>query len=104
MPDGELKALGDLAAEYADKAVTSTVQGVHTAISGRVFDAVGAGSTLARATHDAVSDSVYGALRLGGQGVGIAIRERRGSSVGRRNGRPSARRASGARRRRRSTA
>jgi pimeloyl-ACP methyl ester carboxylesterase len=73
MPDGELKALGDLAAEYADKAVTSTVQGVHTAISGRVFDAVGAGSQVARTTHDAVSDGLYGALRLGGYGVGMAI-------------------------------
>ncbi len=73
MPDSELQALGGLAAEYADKTLTSTVQGVHTAISGRVFDAVGAGSSAARTTHDAVSGAVYGALRVGGQGLGKAI-------------------------------
>jgi pimeloyl-ACP methyl ester carboxylesterase len=73
MPDAELKAVGGLAAEYADRTVTTTVQGVHKAISGRVFDAVGAGSYAARTAHDAISDRVYGALRLGGQGVGRAI-------------------------------
>jgi pimeloyl-ACP methyl ester carboxylesterase len=73
MPDSELRAAGGLAAEYADRAVTSTVQGVHKAISGRVFDAMGAGSAAARIAHDAVSDRVYDALRLGGQGVGKAI-------------------------------
>ena len=73
MADSELKALGDLAGEYADKAVTSTVQGVHKAISARVFDAVGAGSFAVRTAHDAVSDGVYEAFRLGGQGLGKAI-------------------------------
>jgi pimeloyl-ACP methyl ester carboxylesterase len=73
MPDSELRALGGLAAEYADKALTSTVQGVHTAVSGRAFDAVGVGSSAARIAHDRVSDGVYGALRLGGQGIGMAI-------------------------------
>jgi pimeloyl-ACP methyl ester carboxylesterase len=73
MPDSELRAVGGLAAEYADRAVTSTLQGVHTAISGRVFGAMGAGSAAARVAHDAVSDRVYDALRLGGQGFGRAI-------------------------------
>ncbi len=73
MADSELKALGDLAGEYADKAITSTVEGVHRAVSGRVFDAVGAGSFAVRTAHDTVSDGVYGALRLGGQGLGKAI-------------------------------
>jgi pimeloyl-ACP methyl ester carboxylesterase len=73
MADSELRALGDLAAEYADRALTSTIQGVHTAVSTRAFDATGAGATVARVTHDAVSDTVYGALRLGGRGVGAAI-------------------------------
>ena len=73
MADSELRALGDLAAEYADKALTSTVQGVHSAVSARVFEATSAGSTAARVTHDAISDAVYGALRLGGLGVGAAI-------------------------------
>jgi pimeloyl-ACP methyl ester carboxylesterase len=73
MADSELRALGNLAVDYADKALTSTVQGVHSAVSTRVFDAAGAGSAAARATHDAISDTVYGALRVGGRGVGSAI-------------------------------
>ena len=73
MADSELRALGDLAGEYADKALTSTVQGVHSAVSTRVFDATSAGSAAARVTHDAISDAVYGALRLGGRGVGAVI-------------------------------
>ena len=73
MPDGELKALGVLAADYADRALTSTIQGVHEAVARRVFGAVGTGSTAARVTHDAISDGVYGALRLGGRGLGQAI-------------------------------
>ena len=73
MPDSELKALGELAGEYADKALTSTVQGVHDAIAGRVFDGVGVGSSAVRSAHDAVSGGVYGALRLGGRGLGRAI-------------------------------
>lgn len=71
--DGELKALGDLAAEYADRALTSTAQGVHTAISGRVLAGIGAGSDVARLTHDVISDRVYGAIRLAGRGLGGAI-------------------------------
>ena len=73
MPDSELKALGDLAAEYADRALTSTIQGVHSAFASRVFDATGATSAAVRATHDTVSGTVYGALRIGGRGVGAAV-------------------------------
>jgi pimeloyl-ACP methyl ester carboxylesterase len=73
MPDGELKALGGIAAEYADRALTSTVQGVHAAVASRAFGAVGTGSAAARLTHDAISDRVYWALRLGGHGLGRAI-------------------------------
>lgn len=65
MPDGELRALGDLAAEYADKALTSTIEGVHTAVAARAFGAVGTGSAVAHRAHETISSGVYSALRLG---------------------------------------
>ncbi len=71
MPDSELKALGELAGRYADEALLSPIQGVHSAISDRVFGILGDG--LAKRSHDAVSAGVYGALRLGGKGAGAAI-------------------------------
>jgi pimeloyl-ACP methyl ester carboxylesterase len=73
VPDSELKALGDLAGRYADEALLSPIQGVHSAISERVFGAVGNGSTVAKQAHDAVSAGVYGALRLSSKGAGMAI-------------------------------
>lgn len=73
MADAELKAAGDLAAEYVDKVFTSTVQGVHEAISGRAFGVLGENASAARVTHDTVSRGVYGAIRLGGQGLAGAI-------------------------------
>jgi pimeloyl-ACP methyl ester carboxylesterase len=71
VPDSELKALGDLAGRYADEALLSPIQGVHSAVSGRVFGVLGGG--VAKRAHDAVSAGVYGALKLGGKGAGAAI-------------------------------
>ncbi len=73
MPDSELKALGELAGRYADEALLSPIQGVHTAVSERVFGAIGGGSVVVKQAHDAVSSGVYGALKLGGKGAGAAI-------------------------------
>ena len=73
MPDSELKALGDLAGRYADEALLSPIQGVHSAISERVFGAIGDGSVVVKQAHDAVSAGVYSALKLGGKGAGAAI-------------------------------
>ena len=73
MPDSELKALGQLAGRYADEALLSPIQGVHSAVSERVFGAIGEGSTVVKQAHDVVSAGVYGALRLGGKGAGAAI-------------------------------
>lgn len=71
MPDSELKALGELAGRYADEALLSPIQGVHSAVSERVFGFVGDG--VAKRAHDTISAGVYGALRLGGKGAGAAI-------------------------------
>ena len=73
MPDSELKALGELAGRYADEALLSPIQGVHSAVSERVFGAIGGGSVVVKQAHDAVSSGVYGALKLGGKGAGAAI-------------------------------
>lgn len=73
MPDSELKALGELAGRYADEALLSPVQGVHSAISERVFTVVSGGSGVVKRAHDAASAGVYGALKLGGKGAGAAI-------------------------------
>ena len=73
MPDSELKALGELAGRYADEALLSPIQGVHTAVSERVFGAIAGGSVVVKNAHDAVSSGVYGALKLGGKGAGAAI-------------------------------
>ncbi|MDQ3571608.1 MAG: hypothetical protein M3383_01960, partial [Actinomycetota bacterium] len=72
-----LKALGGLAGEYADKALISTAAGVHTGITGRVFafvtPATGPTGRMVRATHDAITNGVYEALRRGGNSFGAAI-------------------------------
>jgi pimeloyl-ACP methyl ester carboxylesterase len=73
VPDSELKALGELAARYADEALLSPIQGVHSAVSERVFGKIGDGSVVVKRAHDAVSTGVYSALRLGGKGAGAAI-------------------------------
>ena len=73
MADRELAALGGLAGEYADRALTSTVEGVHSAVAHRVFYAIGPGTTVVRTIHDSVSADAYEALRRGGYGLGTAI-------------------------------
>lgn len=73
VPDSELRALGDLAGRYADEALLSPIQGVHSAIAGRVFGAIGNGSAIAHTVHDAVAAGVFSGLRLGGRGVGGAL-------------------------------
>jgi len=88
VPDPELKALGELAGRYADEALLSPIQGVHSAISDRVFGAIGGGSVVVKQAHDAVSSGVYGALKLGGKGAGAAI-----SAAGRLAGGPEERSA-----------
>ena len=73
VPDSELKALGELAGRYADEALLSPIQGVHSAVSERVFGAIGDGSTVVKRAHDTISAGVFGALKLGGKGAGAAI-------------------------------
>ena len=66
----ELRAMGPLAARYADDTVTSTVQGVHEAVAARTFRAVGPVGKPVQLAHDAIAKSVYGAIRVGGRVAG----------------------------------
>lgn len=73
VPDSELRALGELAGRYVDEALLRPIEGVHSAVSRRVFTAIGDGSAAVRTVHDAVSGGIYEALRLGSTGAGMAI-------------------------------
>lgn len=73
MPDHELKAASELAAEYADKALLSPIQAMHEGIAERVFGLTAAGGAPVRAAHDTVTAGVYGALRRGAAGLGVAL-------------------------------
>lgn len=76
MPDHELKAAGELAAEFADRALISPIQAVHAGVAERVFTLVGragASAEPSRVAHDRISAGVYGAIRKGAAGVGMAV-------------------------------
>ena len=73
MPDHELKAASELAAEYADKALLTPIQAMHEGIAERVFGLTAAGAVPVRAAHDTVSAGVYGAIRRGAGGLGVAL-------------------------------
>ena len=76
MPDHELKAAGELAAEFADRALISPIEAVHTGVAERVFSLVGRAGVSAepsRLAHDRITAGVYGAIRRGAQGFGVAI-------------------------------
>lgn len=66
----ELRAVGPLAARYADETLTSTVQGVHKAVAERAFGAVGPAGAPVRVAHDTIANGVYGTIRAGGRLVG----------------------------------
>ena len=76
MPDHELKAAGELAAEFADRALISPIEAVHAGVAQRVFSLVGrvgGSAEPSRSAHDRISAGVYGAIRKGAQGVGVAV-------------------------------
>jgi pimeloyl-ACP methyl ester carboxylesterase len=68
--EDEIRAVGPLAARYADETLARTVQGVHEAVAARAFNAVGPVGKPARAAHDTIAKGVYGTLRAGGKVVG----------------------------------
>lgn len=73
MPDHELRAAGELAAEFADRALISPIEAVHAGIAERVFGFTGPGAAPVRAVHDTVSSGVYRAVRGGAAGLGVAV-------------------------------
>lgn len=76
MPDHELKAAGELAAEFADRALVRPIQSVHEGIAGRAFALAGlAGGSAepSRSVHDAIARAVYASIRAGAAGIGMAI-------------------------------
>ena len=76
VPDHELKAAGELAAEFADRALISPIQSVHLGVAERVFSLVGRSGGSAeptRVVHDRISAGVYGAIRRGAAGIGVAV-------------------------------
>ena len=66
----EIRAVGPLAARYADDTLTKTVQGVHEAVAARAFGAVGPAGKPVRVAHDTIAKGVYGTIRAGGKVVG----------------------------------
>ena len=60
----------------ATRRVVAPIQGMHRAISARWFGAAGQAATPARRAHDAVSDVVYGSIRVGGAIAGHILGSR----------------------------
>lgn len=83
MPD-ELRSLSRLAFDELGRAPDGVAQ-IHQAIATRAFGAVGVGGAPSRAMHDAIADSVYGALRCAAE---LAGRGAEGAIAGRAPGRP----------------
>lgn len=76
VPDHELKAAGELAAEFADRALVRPIQSVHQGVAERVFGLTArAGGSVepTRALHDRIAGTVYGSIRAGATGIGLAI-------------------------------
>jgi pimeloyl-ACP methyl ester carboxylesterase len=64
----ELVEAGALTGELLGE-LTGLVQGVHSAIAGRVFRYVGPQAAPVRVAHSAIANGIYGALRAGGNGL-----------------------------------
>ena len=57
----------------ATERIVEPVEGMHRAISGRWFSALGPLAKPVRQAHDAIAATVYGAIRLGGVVAGIGV-------------------------------
>jgi pimeloyl-ACP methyl ester carboxylesterase len=78
----EIGALGRVAGDAADRLATTPVQGVHAAITERVFRNIGPAALPARALHDGISTAVYAGVRAGvatGARVGALVAKARGT-------------------------
>ena len=71
MTPAELRAAGSLGG-VVFAGLVSRIEQVHQAISGRVFDLTGPGSSLARLVHESVTRSTYVAVRTAGAAAGAA--------------------------------
>jgi len=60
----------------ATRRVVAPIQGMHRVISARWFGAAGQAATPVKRVHDAVSDVVYGSIRVGGAAVGHILDSR----------------------------
>jgi pimeloyl-ACP methyl ester carboxylesterase len=67
----EYREVGELGGELLDE-LTGVVQGIHSAVAGRVFRYVGPPAKPVQAAHSAIVDGVYRALRAGGAGLSKA--------------------------------
>src|SRR4029453_2647244 len=81
MSDRELKALTTLGFDELARA-TGGIGSIQSAISSRVFRAVGPGALLGRPIHEGIPRAAYRGLGAGTRAVGIAA----GAMAGRRRG------------------
>ncbi len=65
----ELSALADAAGGVVDRLTLTPAQSLHVAIARRAFEPLGAAGAPARAVHDAISTTVYSAMRAAAQGT-----------------------------------
>lgn len=70
-PLNDVRALTSLVGHHADATVLAVTQGLHRAISGRVFRWI-PGSEPVRWSHDAISSAVYTSVRAGLRGLAVA--------------------------------
>jgi pimeloyl-ACP methyl ester carboxylesterase len=75
----EFREVGELGGELVDE-LTGVVQGIHSAVAGRVFRYVGPPAKPVGALHAAIAGGVYAVLRAGGaamsQGAGFLLSRR----------------------------
>jgi pimeloyl-ACP methyl ester carboxylesterase len=74
-PMNDVRDLTALVGRHAEETILSVTQGLHRAISGRVFRYV-PGSSVVRHSHDAISSLVYAGVKVGLRGltaVGTAV-------------------------------
>jgi pimeloyl-ACP methyl ester carboxylesterase len=81
MSDRELKALVTLGFDELARA-TGGIGSIQSAVSGRVFRAVGPGAALVQPLHEGITRGVYGGLGVGTRALGVAA----GTLAGRRGG------------------
>jgi hypothetical protein len=68
MQRSDIRAVGDLAGE-ASSVLTTLVRGMHTGISGRVFDSIGPSATPTRTIHDGLTRAIYSGVDRGIRGA-----------------------------------